>query len=75
VHCWVLVDRAFDFGTEHVLATAKNHPTKQDRALEIYRDFAGQSKDNVIAKIREQLDMSPAGATTYYYNAKKLAGH
>jgi hypothetical protein len=43
--------------------------------LEIYRDFAGQSKDNVIAKIREQLDMSPAGATTYYYNAKKLAGH
>ena len=50
-------------------------PTKQERALEIYRDFAGQSKDNVIAKIREQLDMSPAGATTYYYNAKKLAGH
>ena len=50
-------------------------PTKQQRALEIYRDFAGQSKDNVIAKIREQLDMSPAGATTYYYNAKKLAGH
>ena len=58
---------------------AKRHrtggPTKQERALEIYRDFAGQSKDNVIAKIREQLDMSPAGATTYYYNAKKLAGH
>lgn len=50
-------------------------PTKQERALDIYRDFAGQSKDNVIAKIREQLDMSPAGATTYYYNAKKLAGH
>ena len=50
-------------------------PTKQERALEIYRDFAGQSKDNVIAIIREKLDMSPAGATTYYYNAKKLAGH
>jgi len=50
-------------------------PTKQERAIEIYRDFAGQSKDNVIAKIREQLDMSLAGATTYYYNAKKLAGH
>lgn len=48
-------------------------PTKQERAIEIYRDFAGQSKDNVIAKIREQLDMSLAGATTYYYNAKKLA--
>jgi len=50
-------------------------PTKQERAIEIYRDFMGQSKDNVIAKIREQLDMSLAGATTYYYNAKKLAGH
>lgn len=48
-------------------------PTKQERAIEIYRDFAGQSKENVIAKIREQLDMSLAGATTYYYNAKKLA--
>lgn len=47
-------------------------PTKQERAVEIYRDFMGQSKDNVVAKIREQLDMSLAGATTYYYNAKKL---
>ncbi len=55
--------------------TRADGPTKQERALEIYRDFAGQSKDNVIAKIREQLDMSLAGATTYYYNAKKLAGH
>ena len=48
-------------------------PTKQDRALEIYRANIKLSKDNVIAIIREQLDMSPAGATTYYYNAKKLA--
>ena len=47
-------------------------PTKQERAIEIYRDFMGQSKDNVVAKIREQLDMSLAGATTYYYNAKKM---
>ena len=47
-------------------------PTKQERAIEIYRDFMGLSKDNVVAKIREQLDMSLAGATTYYYNAKKL---
>lgn len=50
-------------------------PTKQDRAVEIYRANIKLSKDNVIAIIREQLDMSPAGATTYYYNAKKLAGH
>ena len=50
-------------------------PTKQERALEIYRANIKLSKDNVISIIREQLDMSPAGATTYYYNAKKLAGH
>ena len=50
-------------------------PTKQERALEIYRANIKLSKDNVIAIIREKLDMSPAGATTYYYNAKKLAGH
>ena len=48
-------------------------PTKQERALEIYRANIKLSKDNVISIIREQLDMSPAGATTYYYNAKKLA--
>ncbi len=48
-------------------------PTKQERAIEIYRANIKLSKDNVIAIIREQLDMSPAGATTYYYNAKKLA--
>ena len=50
-------------------------PTKQERALEIYRANIKLSKDNVIAIIREKLDMSTAGATTYYYNAKKLAGH
>lgn len=50
-------------------------PTKQERALEIYRANIKLSKDNLIAIIREKLDMSPAGATTYYYNAKKLAGH
>ena len=50
-------------------------PTKQERALEIYRDNIKLSKDNMIAIIRERLDMSLAGATTYYYNAKKLAGH
>lgn len=52
-----------------------NGPTKQERALEIYRANTKLSKDNLITIIREQLDMSIAGATTYYYNAKKLAGH
>lgn len=50
-------------------------PTKQQRALDIYRANMKLSKDNLVTLIREQLDMSLAGATTYYYNAKKLAGH
>ena len=47
-------------------------PTKQDRAVEIYRELAGD-KATVISAIQERLGMSLAGATTYFYNAKKLA--
>lgn len=50
-------------------------PSKLERALEIYKANLGMAKVNLIDKIKETLDMSPAGATTYYYNAKKLAGH
>jgi len=46
-------------------------PTKQDRAVEIYRELAGD-KAAVISAIQERLGMSVAGATSYYYNAKKL---
>jgi hypothetical protein len=47
-------------------------PTKQDRAVEIFRELNGD-KAAVISAIQERLDMSVAGATTYFYNAKKLA--
>ena len=46
--------------------------SKQDRALEIFREFSGDRK-LVIAAIQDRLAMSAAGATTYFYNAKKLA--
>jgi hypothetical protein len=48
-------------------------PTKQERAVELYKANMKLSKDNMIALLREKLDMSLAGATTYFYNAKKLA--
>lgn len=48
-------------------------PTKQERAVELYKANMNLSKDNMIALLREKLDMSLAGATTYFYNAKKLA--
>ena len=47
-------------------------PTKADRALEIFKRLSGD-KAAVIAAIKEDLSMSDAGATTYFYNAKKLA--
>lgn len=46
-------------------------PTKLEQAIELYKANTQLSKDSMIALIRERLDMSLAGATTYYYNAKK----
>lgn len=47
-------------------------PTKQERAVEIYKRLSGD-KAQVISTIQTELGMSVAGATTYFYNAKKLA--
>jgi hypothetical protein len=57
--------------TKAVVARKSTVPTKQSMATQIYRDLDGD-KALVIAKIQEQLVMSLAGATTYYYNAKKM---
>lgn len=46
--------------------------SKQDRAVEIYKEMSGDRKQTIQA-IMERLGMSTAGATTYFYNAKKLA--
>lgn len=53
-------------------APRSSGPTKADRALEIYKRLGGD-KAAVIAAIKDELSMSDAGATTYFYNAKKLA--
>lgn len=46
--------------------------TKAARAQEIYTKYAGDKKQIIEAFISE-LGMSKAGATTYFYNAKKAA--
>lgn len=56
---------------KRVKKTADGGPTKQDRAVEIYKRLNGV-KGDVIQMIQTELGMSLAGATTYYYNAKKL---
>jgi hypothetical protein len=46
-------------------------PTKQSKAVEIFDRLKGE-KEAVISAIKEELAMSEAGATTYFYNAKKI---
>lgn len=48
------------------------NPTKGDLALQIYQRLSGD-KTTVIAELQNGLGMSQAGATTYFYNAKKAA--
>jgi hypothetical protein len=47
-------------------------PTKQDLAVAIFTRLNGD-KAAVISAIQAELGMSAAGATTYFYNSKKLA--
>lgn len=46
--------------------------SKSELALEIYKRLSGD-KASIIAAFQTELAMSTAGATTYYYNAKKAA--
>jgi hypothetical protein len=50
----------------------KRTNTKTARALEIYKQHSGDKKA-VIEAFCTELGMSKAGATTYFYNAKKAA--
>jgi hypothetical protein len=47
-------------------------PTKGDLALQVYKRLNGE-KTQVISELQTGLGMSLAGATTYFYNAKKAA--
>ena len=44
--------------------------SKKERAAEIYRQESG-NKSTTIARFISELQMSTAGATTYFYNCKK----
>lgn len=45
--------------------------TKAEKAVEIFKRVGGE-KAAVIAAFMAELEMSTAGATTYFYNTKKL---
>lgn len=48
--------------------------TKMERALEIYKNMPGASRQQIIDAFVSQLGMTPAGASTYQYNCKKAVG-
>lgn len=50
----------------------KGEPSKQDRAVEIVRKHLGSSRKELIDLIIKELGMTPAGASTYVHNAKKI---
>lgn len=47
---------------------------KQEQALHIYKDNISKGKKDVIELFMSELDMSKAGATTYFYNTRKKVG-
>lgn len=48
--------------------------SKADLALLIVKLNSSRSRSELIAMLQSQLNMSTAGASTYYYNAKKALG-
>lgn len=50
----------------------KSKKTKKERAIEIYRTNTEKSRNEIIALLISELDMGKGGATTYYYQAKKV---
>lgn len=57
-------------------ARKSGEPTKKELALQLYRDLAGKGhgKAVTVQRFQDVLGMSLAGATTYYYNCKRLEG-
>lgn len=63
--------------TSHKRPAAAKAGSKAERALTIYHDIVGKGhgKEVCIQRFQDALDMTKAGATTYFYNCKKKAGY
>ncbi len=61
--------------TKKVTRTTKKG-SKKEKALIIVQDLFGKGhgKDATIQRLIDVLEMSPAGAQTYFYNAKRELG-
>lgn len=45
--------------------------SKMDKAKVLYAELEDKTRKNVIAQFVEQIGLTPAAASTYYYNIKK----
>ena len=50
----------------------KKGPTKTEIAVAIVKELPDASKEDIIARIVEEANTTPAGANTYYCSAKKI---
>lgn len=50
-----------------------NHKTgtKLERAIELYKMSSDKSRDTIVSLFMVELDMTKAGATTYFFNCRK----
>jgi hypothetical protein len=64
----------YKFQRESGRVTEKQ-PSKMDKAKEVYEKMIldGQSRKDIIAAFVKEVELTPAGASTYYQNLKKLA--
>ncbi len=47
---------------------------KQELAMELYKEYLDEGRDKIIQVFQDELDMSKAGARTYYYNMRNKYG-
>jgi SprT protein len=56
---------------ETTTVTTSREGSKKDRAERLYADFSTKSREFIITLFMSELDMTKAGASTYYANCKK----
>lgn len=54
-----------------VVGSKRSGPTKASRAAELYANAPDKSRSVIIARFVAELEMTTAGATTYYYSVSK----
>lgn len=74
-HPWEFIKYQEDERTDPITGKIKmKKGKKQEMAAELYQQYKEEGKDKIIEVFQEELDMSKAGARTYFYNMRKKFG-